>query len=1185
LWSDQDAALIQAKSLAGDPLILLATKDGVTRVDINSYTGNIVSPSRLSELRGVADGLRPSTAAMKSSRPAQPKAQERAKSKLPDEVKDKPRPESVAISKDPTMLGNTPDDKSSRTFGEGKGTKLGKIAMGLASQIANVDRTVFEAIKQGRGKLGELIADASQARYNTLKAIKRDVNRGSKGMFPSRDTALRLLRKKGIEKLLHEIASGEDRSGKALDELSRDFPSTANAWKKERATIDDLTVEMMKFVANKPGGLNNRDIAVLKKMREDMGFYLTRQYRVFQNDKVRFEFIDKINDEAKEYSGKGLDLSDIPKDKQTFEVAKNWIKSHIVDIGEFKEVIKTAREDLDIMSLGRLQNLYEMWVPHDQRSVLPSDSTVEQREVFVKLVTQQLLDRKNSMTNAEYLVELEEKAIVATKDLLESFRDTNGSNTLKEYFNSLRGEGGVMKKRSKVPEPIRRLMGEIIEPVLQIHQTHVAMARELSRLDVLYSVYESGKWIDSSERKGEKADIYNKKLSGDKFGPLQGKYVTQQVHDQLDMVETLNSSLDSFLKAQNNSQVKAGTTMVAQFIGDSMQKVSTAWKVTQIVLNTFSAAADFASTTIAIAGDGHVPYANWEATKFAFGAAYHLISVANRGEMSASAREVLRNHMQDSAQYGEIQEADFQNNLKAFRSNFSTKKEMRTFFERFLKDPAIKVKDITSFALHFTTDLKAMSDLVGKFYNYSMEKQFQRALDKAKKEDDPSYKMRSDRQIQVDASAIIDDTNIGYHRAAPAGKYLDRWALGLLLNFFTETARTGGNKFRVANRYIDAADAATGTAEKKLLSKRASQRWAGAVVYAGANRAMMYASVALLPMIAYSIGDDEEKEQVDRNQELIELYRSSLHPAERSRAWILPKVVNGKLWMFDASRFDVAGVTTQIAVDAAEGISTGDKELVDRAVEAPASLLITQPVLGKLWRNRTPSMAKSDPAMHKELRSLFGNDTGDRMANLYDSMVPRQARQVRQVFAEGSPASELDWKRKAALIGGASLRVFDPKYDLPNSTFDYLQQKNEQRDSIREAISLDNKSKEDFEKMYLEFSQEKIKESAHVLANIALARSIGANDETIIGALTKGVVGKRGGGLSEPEALSLVDGKGYPIVLEPKHLKESEKKEIAEVEGNTDIDEYQREILTQQITNKYDKYIQIIDDLNSVFDY
>ena len=83
--------------------------------------------------------------------------------------------------------------------------------------------------------------------------------------------------------------------------------------------------------------LNNRDIAVLKKMREEMGAYLTRQYKVFQTEDVRNEHIDLMAAQAREFSGKGLDLNDIPKDKRTFEIAKNWIKSFVVDIGDFKE--------------------------------------------------------------------------------------------------------------------------------------------------------------------------------------------------------------------------------------------------------------------------------------------------------------------------------------------------------------------------------------------------------------------------------------------------------------------------------------------------------------------------------------------------------------------------------------------------------------------------------------------------------------------------------------------------------------------------------------------------------------------------------------------------------------------------------------------------------------------------------
>ena len=116
LWSDKDAALIQAKSLTGDPLVLLSTKEGITRVDIGSYTGGMVSPSRLSELRGIADGLRPSIAAMKSKRPAQQRFQDKAKESVKDLTDKVDQELPTTISPDRTILGvnDELEDKSNR---------------------------------------------------------------------------------------------------------------------------------------------------------------------------------------------------------------------------------------------------------------------------------------------------------------------------------------------------------------------------------------------------------------------------------------------------------------------------------------------------------------------------------------------------------------------------------------------------------------------------------------------------------------------------------------------------------------------------------------------------------------------------------------------------------------------------------------------------------------------------------------------------------------------------------------------------------------------------------------------------------------------------------------------------------------------------------------------------------------
>jgi len=57
VWSAPDAALIQTQSLGGDTIHILATPQGITRVDVGSYIGKMLPAPRLALIQKIAAGL------------------------------------------------------------------------------------------------------------------------------------------------------------------------------------------------------------------------------------------------------------------------------------------------------------------------------------------------------------------------------------------------------------------------------------------------------------------------------------------------------------------------------------------------------------------------------------------------------------------------------------------------------------------------------------------------------------------------------------------------------------------------------------------------------------------------------------------------------------------------------------------------------------------------------------------------------------------------------------------------------------------------------------------------------------------------------------------------------------------------------------------------------------------------
>ena len=57
-WYQDDAALIRATSIMGKDILLLATPKGVSHVDVGNYTGNMLPPARLAEIKQIAKDIK-----------------------------------------------------------------------------------------------------------------------------------------------------------------------------------------------------------------------------------------------------------------------------------------------------------------------------------------------------------------------------------------------------------------------------------------------------------------------------------------------------------------------------------------------------------------------------------------------------------------------------------------------------------------------------------------------------------------------------------------------------------------------------------------------------------------------------------------------------------------------------------------------------------------------------------------------------------------------------------------------------------------------------------------------------------------------------------------------------------------------------------------------------------------------
>jgi len=1168
--------------------------------------GDVWAVFRPDQIKPVDNGVLESRA-----RPAQPKAQEKIKKEVAGAITTKRESEPASKGESWQLKGKPTVGRAVERTRVGEAiNNVSRVYRGLVSQIGNIDRSLFEALKNMRAETQLGVVEAVQGVKQLEKAITQSTYRAVVG------GKLRRLPKGGVTKMrLGEIqnlldaannATDKGKKKKAREELANRYPAVFSAWQTSRIAIDSMTVQLMQELMAKPGGLTNKDIRLLREMKKNIGDYLTRQYSAFQAEDIRNAFLRGVMGDFREATALTEEQKkNLPEDKLVAERAKNFIRDQWLDIGDFNEVAKAAREDMDDLSIGRFQHLYDTWVDANTRSknVLPSGATVDQREAFIEKAIQDLKQRRAELeANGVYKEELNQKAITATLDLLEVLKEGKG-NPLVDYFQVAPSEGSVLKRRKDPPKPIRELLGEITDPLLQIHQTTVAMHRELARMRFLNSVYEGMEgtmWVDGAARNKENQGTFTKQLTGDKYGPLQGKWVRADIAEGLDTVQKMNDSLDSMVKAMQAGQTRYVEGRAASMILAVPRGITSYWKRAMIIYNTFNMAADFVSTAQSILADGNIPYANKQAREFAFGAAYYLINSADRSTMNDSAREAIRNMLVDSAQIGEIQEADFKRMEKLFFDVFKNREQAQNFLRDRINSKFGSVGDKIGRGMGYVnrtvSDLKAMSDVVGKLYNYSMEKQFLQKLEEARKKDNPNYKPKTERDIEKDAAATTDDTNIGYHRAPPITRTLEGLSMGTLLNFFAETARTTRNKFPVAARLIDAADAALKKGNKneaKVLTVRATQRMAGAFFNLVANEALIkIAMKGALPMILYSMlasGDDEDKEALEKVAEataLTESFVASLNPGERSKAWVyFGKTEDGLPVFFDMSRLGVNEPTAQPVVDMLKAAVTGDPELAKRATEQGAGLHFLPPPIQKMVKiyqgNTDPTIKRTHPEAYR----MLGNSPT--LGHIYDVLMPRQLRQNLQMTSDESPVANMTQAQRAILSAGANLRVYDPKLDLRYATFDYGTAKSNARKELLKAVE-DGVSNEKFMEIYQSNLHKTVDGAKHLLNNISTARQIGTDDDRIAEILTKGADGQRGARISKEDTEGLLYNEPNLILLESnqRSLDEQREREIKKVEGlPASVAEQDRQRMLDDIESKYDRYMDLLDKINDSLSY
>lgn len=1025
----------------------------------------------------------------------------------------------------------------------------------LRSAVAGVPIDVFQEMTSGKGHAAVLLVEVSQAANRLERLLAR---------YPKQHQAqyIRLLqRANSSEKKVYQPARD------LMKKMETDMNSPLfSAWQQQRTAIDRLSVELIRRKMNKRGPLTTKDAAQIKTIAANIGKYVHRSYVIHGPKKIAKQHQRTVMSAWEAWRS----LTDDEKanvDKPIFENAKEYVKKNWLNISDLSRIEQTDPKQMDQEFMDRLQGLYEAWVDSTLRTdPPPARATPAQKEAYAARVISDLVQVRDRL-GKNIDVALEERAIEATEQLLKAYKDGEAPKIVDVYRGALQDES-ILKKRDKIPPELRKLFGEIADPIIQLHQTQLELGNLLIRDAVLNNLYDIGKdryFVDSSRPADGK---FVRTLKSENLGPLQDVKAIPEFASAIEAMLApamgFDQLINSLKRVDTNNSLLSGMMFVSPALR-GMNWVTRQWKFVQIVASVYNATADLTSVPFAILSDGYIPFANKEAREKALGAAYALIDSADRVEFNDAAREILRNYLHESGQVGEIQAADFEAAKKRLMKEFSVGKE---------EDLKIKVTGIlgkgwesTMKGKRLVADAKAMSDAVGKFYVYFMEKEWVREVEKAKGNNP------SEVQIEKITASRVDMTQISYHRAMPAGKITEALMVGTLMNYFTETGRTYFNKFRLARNDFKEASKHEGKV-RELYNKRAWQRLGGAIHNTFTNQLALRSYQYALTMLAISAAtmddsDESEEEKKKRlqflqDQTFTDTMVQSLPLSERGKTWITFHTADKRAFMYDVSRHEFSDPATapirSMLAGAFELATEGKTERFDQAWAEFSGLRFESPPISAnmrvLFGSKKPALAKNDPEAYESFVDDIGHrKLADWLLVNQELATPAMARNARELASDTSRMSTMNGTMKLMAAAGWKPRIIDPSYDLPLGGAEFDRKVDKARRDVVDQMKFKTFEVERVRDAYLDGLDSVLEAQGELQRKVSAARSLEHDEDFIIKSLTTGVTADfRGGGISKEMAKKIVD-QGIDGFIDYSYIR-SKKKE--QKKGVTDLAEIER---------------------------
>lgn len=672
------------------------------------------------------------------------------------------------------------------------------------------EASLNEILRHGTNLPASLAIEGTHLGNQLLTAMKRNVA-NSNGKLT--EEGIRTTITERMDKI-DELTTRAERQA-ALDGLDREFPGVGAAINAMRDFKIGFTDEILALRLRDPKPMTKKEEKVYEKMVFNAERYMTRAYLATYNKDVGEQYATRL---MKKYE-EDPDSKEGKKVKAAIEYLVN------------NELLIPDPETLHTMPMPRLRRLYDSYFGDVDKF-----KGAGNRDVFVTKLMQ---------IDSSSIEQLETKALEIVKDML-GMNDTKGS-TARALQGSQRQNRTILEARSDMPKVLRELMGEITDPFLRESISLHRMINLVSKTKVLTEIFEQGAELDWWSDSRTKA--HTRQLNSINYGPLEGKWITQDVADAITGTVLGMNSVDSALADMAKdpdaiSKLVAGAVLPGMHRVMSIQKT---WGVVASVANmifNLGGAIVIGAPTQGIISPAKMVRAMHDT------AGTLALEVSDRFTQDRQieyASELVRAGVTDSATMGEFRSQAYQSILKEIQKIAPDDANPGIALAKAVWKAASGQGKIAN----TLRQAYAFMDVWTKVATYQDRKQFWTKFNEAEGLD------LTTEEIERRAGYEAAGTNISYERAIPLAKILERnIPIAMFLTYFSEVPRALTMSYVQA--YRDFATAATAkTAKGKVMAfNMGMSRFIGTAV---ATAGITYATYAFL---------DEEDDEEKRKREL-----------------------------------------------------------------------------------------------------------------------------------------------------------------------------------------------------------------------------------------------------------------------------------------------------------------------------